>query len=263
MAVVGFNHVTDLYSINNVTENTLIRVPKDSIISTLKNYFSKDSKYHFVADQWGYPLVIDLTNVPSEAGLHDDVTTRIFIGDKNRLNNIFFPAIIVSTGSYKYVPLSLNRDHHTIEYELTKYVDGYGNSQIIRTPVAFTPGGIWEGTITIDIFSRGLRERDDLVELVAILFTDLAVDTLYRSGIIIKPTLTIGSSGDTEDRNDKLYKQSINLDVRGEWERKIPINNIVNVISICADIGNLETTPEQLDPNLEINARLTLLDAFQ
>lgn len=261
--IAGFNYVTDLYEIYHTTENTLIRYPKDAIISTLKNYFSKDSKYHFVSDEWGYPKTPDLTNVPSDAGFHDDITTRVFIGDKHRFDKIFYPAIIVSTGNFKYVPLSMSRDHHVIDYELTKFIDGYGNSQIIRTPLAFTPGGIWEGTITIDVHSRGIREIEDLVELISILFVEIAPDTLYRSGIIIKPTLSGSASSDGDDRNDKLYKRTISLDIRGEWERRIPINGIINIISICADLGNLETTPEQLAPNLEINARLTLLDAFK
>ena len=160
--ITGFNYCTDLYEIYHTTENTLIRIPKDSIIATLKNYFSKDSKYHFVADQWGYPLTPDLKNIASEAGYKDDVTTRIFIGDKHRFDKIFYPAVIVSTGSFKYVPLSMSRDHHVIDYELTQLVDGYGNSTTIRVPVAFTPGGIWEGNITIDVHSRGIREREDI-----------------------------------------------------------------------------------------------------
>lgn len=258
----GFNYVTDLYEIYNTTQNVCIRYVKDSFIATLRDYFSKDSRYHYVRDQWGYPFTPDLTNMDSSAGLHDDLTTRIYIGHKNRFDTIFYPAVLVSTGSFRSVPIGFNRDHHMVEYENLQFVDGYGNSTVIRRPVAFTPSGAWEGSVSIDILSRSQRERDDLVELIPLLFLDYNWQNFYRAGISIKPTITINASSETEDRNDKLFKQSINLDVRGEWFRKIPIDNTVDLISLCVDLGNLEVDPPVLDPNIQINANLELLDAF-
>jgi hypothetical protein len=43
----GFNQVTDLYSIYNTVQNTMIRYPKELIIGTLKEYFAQDSRYHY------------------------------------------------------------------------------------------------------------------------------------------------------------------------------------------------------------------------
>jgi hypothetical protein len=53
------------------------------------------------------------------------------------------------------------------------------------------------------------------------------------------------------------------LDIRTEWSREIPVDNILDIINICVDIGNLQTTPPTIAPNLSIVTSLELLDALQ
>ena len=258
----GFNQITDLYEIYDTVQNTLIRFPVDYIIASLKEFFSRDSRYHYVKDEWGFAKTPDLTDVDTEAGLYDDVTTRLFIGQKHRFDVIFYPAILVYYSNFRYVPISMSRDHHVVDYETVELVDGYGNSKIIRRPYALTPSGAWEGSITIEVLSRGHRERDDLVELISMFLTDYNWSNFYRAGISIKPNLSIGSYSDSEDRNDKLYRVPITLEVRGEWRREILISNFVEVINFCVDFGNLLKDPEEIAPNLEINTQVSLIESF-
>src|SRR3989304_2944057 len=63
---------SDLNQIHNVVQNTHTNVVKDIIIGILRDEFSKDSYYHFVRDQYGFPYTPDLTNKPLGAGYSDD-----------------------------------------------------------------------------------------------------------------------------------------------------------------------------------------------
>lgn len=234
---MGYNNITDLYSIYNTVQNVMIRVPKDAFIASLREFFSKDSKYHFVKDEWGYPKTPDHTDLPLDAGLYDDLTTRVYIGEQNRFDVIYYPAIIVKAGSFKYVPISLNRNRYFTEWKQQEVIDGYGNRAFMSVPDKFVLSGAWDGSINIEISSRSLRERDDLVELISMLFVDFNWNNLSRSGVSIKPDLSIGAPSESEDRNDKLFKQTITANIRGEWRREIPISNIIDTITFCVEFG--------------------------
>lgn len=259
----GFNQTSDLYDIYNVVQNTMIRFPKDMIVSSLREYFAEDSYYHYVRDEWGFPKIPEHTDLAPGAGINNDVTTRIYIGEFHRFDGIYYPAVLVRSGGSKYVPISLSRNKGGVQYENTRFVDGYGNETVFSTPSVFFFDGAWEGSINIDILTRGIKARDDLVELISIFFTELRYEEFYKAGIAIKPSISIGAPGEGEDRNDKLYKQSITLDIRTEWRREIPVTNILDIINFCADLGNLETTPHVYSPNLTINTTVELLDAIQ
>jgi hypothetical protein len=253
---------TDLFNIFNYVQNTQIFYPKQQLISTIRDVFSQDSTYHYVKDKWGYPYTPDLTDVPPDAGIHDDLTTRVWIGEA-RFDVLFYPAIIVRNGGSNYVPISINREKETILYDTTLVYDGYGNSKQYTTPVATVFAGAWEGSINIQIMSRGMRERDDLVELVSIICTDLRFEELLRSGILIK-RVSVGSPSENDDRNDKLYSQTVSLDIRSEWRREIPIDNIIDSINFCIEFGHFDKSNQFYpDPNLEINTKITLLESIQ
>lgn len=262
MVSAGFNYLSDLYGLYNVVQNTFIRMPKDAIIASLKEYFGKDSLYHYVSDEWGFPKTPDHTDLDPYAGIADDLTTRVYIGEFFRYDVIYYPAILVKGGGNRSVPISFNRDAHVVEYVSTKYVDGYGNEKIISTPSHFVFNGAWEGSINIDVITRGLRERDDLVALIGLFFVDLNWNEFFKMGISIKPTVSAGPPTETEDRNDKLFRQTITVEIRTEWRREIPILNFLDIISICTQIGNLQPNPPQTAPNLEINTKLDLLSAL-
>lgn len=251
---------SDLSSLHHVVQNSMIGYPKEIIIATLRDFFSKDSYYHYSKDAWGFANTVDHTDLPLDAGLHDDVTTRLFIGENYRNDGIYYPAILVKNGGSKYVPISINRDEGTVEWYFRQFEDGYGNSTFFKTPKCLLFRGAWEGSIVIDILSRSLRARDDLIEQIAMCFTDICFKSLQKAGVIVKP-LNVSSPSEVDDRNDKLFKQTITLDVRSEWRREIPINNLVEIIGFTTEFGNImQTSP--IAQNLTINTNYSLLDGL-
>src|SRR5690606_27391752 len=107
----------------------------------IRDEFSKDSYYHYVKDEFGFPKTPDLTNVPLGAGFNDDVTTRIFIGEHFRHDAIFYPALLVKMGSMTSTPISINRNKETVKYDVTKVIDGYGNERLFTIPTHFVFAG--------------------------------------------------------------------------------------------------------------------------
>jgi hypothetical protein len=262
---------SDLYQIHNIIQASMLVYPKEVIIATLRDFFSKDSYYHYSKDQWGFANTTDHTDLPpgadlpSGVGAHPELSntvnlsTRVFIGENYRYDGIYYPAILVKSGGSKYVPISINREQGTVQYEDIIYEDGYGNQTTVSRPSKFVTAGIWEGSIIIDVFSRSLRSRDDLVELVGMCFTEIHFDSLYDVGIIVKP-ITIGSPTETDDRNDKLFKQSITLDIRTEWRREIPITNLIDAILFIVEFGDLDNPNAPIAPNLTINTEVDVND---
>jgi hypothetical protein len=261
---------TDLYSIHNIIQASMIVYPKEIILSTLRDFFSKDSYYHYSKDQWGFPNTTDHTDmIPgsdlpvgafgSSSSNGDLLSTRLYIGENYRNDGIFYPAILVKNGGTKYVPISINREKGSVQYEDIVYEDGYGNHQVIHQPAYFVTAGIWEGQIIIDVFSRSLRSRDDLIEAIGMCFSEISVDSLYDVGIIVKPPV-VGSPSETDDRNDKLFRQSITLDIRTEWRREIPVSNIIDAISFTMTFNDLSNSNSSVSQNLTINAEINVLD---
>jgi hypothetical protein len=253
---------SDLYGLFDVVQNTQVSFPKELVIGILREFFSQDSYYHYVRDAWGFPLTPDHTDLPPDAGLHDDTTTRLYIGEAYRFDVIYYPAIVVRAGSSTYVPVSMNREKETVLNKATVVVDGYGNEKIFVQPTHFILAGAWEGQLQIDIMTRSIRARDDLVELVMLACTDLFFEEFRRSGVLMK-RVSAGGPTEMDDRNDKLYKQSVTLDIRSEWRRQIPITNLVDAINICVEFGNVQVIPAQTAPNLEIKTTVDLVSEIQ
>jgi hypothetical protein len=255
-ATGGFSR-SDLYGIYNVVQNSIFSYPKELVIGMLRDMFSQDSYYHYVADEWGFPKVNDHTDMPLEAGYHDDNTTRIFIGEAFRHDVIMYPAILVKAGSFRSVPISLSRNKYCIEYENTLFIDGYGNQAVIKTPRYLELTGAWEGQLNIDIITRDIFSRDEISGLLMLFFTDIIYEELKNAGVIVKPPQASGPS-EAEDRNqEKIYKSSITLDVRGEWRRLIPISSVLEQINICVDFSSGITNT--IAYNLEINTKVDLI----
>lgn len=155
----------------------------------------------------------------------------------------------------------MSRNKFVVQYDAVKYFDGYGNETMIVTPVSLLQNGAWEGQITIDIMARSLRGRNELADLCMIFFVDYHFEEFQNAGIVIKSASLSGDS-EADDRNDKLYKSTITLDVRSEWERSIPIQSTVDVINLCVDIGNLNQSQPTFSPNLIIETTVELNDAL-
>jgi hypothetical protein len=261
---------SDLYGLYNIVQASMLVYPKEMIIDTLRNFFAGDSYYHYSRDQWGFANTTDHTDLPPGAdlpsgpGAHPELNpnpilpTRLFIGENYRYDSIYYPAILVKSGGSRYVPISINRDQGTIYYGESLIEDGYGNQTLVRTPQSFITQGIWEGSIIVDVYSRSLRARDDLVELVGMCFAEVNFETLHQVGIIVKPPV-IGAPNEGDDRNDKLFRQSITLDIRTEWKREIPIGTLIDAIFFTVTFGGL-TADSPNSANLTINTEVSIYD---
>lgn len=257
---------SDLYYLHNIVQSSMIVYPKEVVLATLRDFFSKDSYYHYSKDQWGFPNTTDHTDLVPGSDLpsnyntpQDNLSTRVFIGENYRYDGIYYPAILVKSGGSKYVPISINREKGGIEYELIAYEDGYGNYKNISRPKYFITAGVWEGQINIDVLTRSLRSRDDLIELIGMCFAEIYVDSIYDIGVIIKPP-NIGAPTESDDRNDKLFRQNITLDVRTEWRREIPIGNIIDSIFFSVTFEDLSRENQPIAQNLTINTEVNMLD---
>jgi hypothetical protein len=261
---------SDLFDIYNVVQASMLVYPKEVIIASLRDFFSKGSYYHYSKDQWGFANTTDHTDLPLGSDLPYgkgaypelsntiNLSTRLFIGENYRYDGIYYPAILVKSGGTRYVPISINRDQDSIQYDNLIYEDGYGNQTMIHKPISLITAGAWEGSIIIDVLTRSLRSRDDLLELIGMWFVDLNFDTLVDIGIVVKPP-SISAPSETDDRNDKLFRQSITLDIRTEWRREIPIGSVIDAIMFSITFSNLSknTTPAA---NLTINTETSLTD---
>ncbi len=262
---------SDLFGVYNVIQASMIVYPKEIIIATLRDFFSHDSYYHFSKDQWGFPNTTDHTDLPSGADLPSGpgaqpllnpnpiLPTRLFIGENYRYDGIFYPAILVKSGGTRYVPISINRDQGMIKYDQFIMTDGYGNETLVRKPIALITSGAWEGSIIIDVMTRSLRARDDLVELIGMCFTEIHFDTLHDIGIIVKPIQVSGTS-ESDDRNDKLFRQTLTLDIRTEWRREIPIANTIDAIFFTSSFADLSRSNSPVAANLTVNTSTSTAD---
>lgn len=252
---------TDLNSVFNIVQNTAVVHPKEVFIESLRNFFSQDSFYRFVADEWGFPKTPDVTDFPNDAGINDDLTTRLFIGETYRYDMIFYPAILVKNGGGRFVPISFNNNEGVVHYRLMRFIDGYGNESFTSTPDYIKKSGAWEGSINIDIEAHSHRARDELTELVKVQFIEVARIDLQNAGVFVKGVRNSGPS-ETDDRNGKLYKDTVTCEIRSEWAREIPVQNAIDAINLCVDFGNLDVEPEQIAPNLRVSTTVELSDTL-
>jgi hypothetical protein len=259
---------SNLMRLHHIVQASMLVYPKEMIIGVMREFFAEDDYYHYSKDQWGFANTTDHTDLPPGAdipvgGIGSTATsnillpTRLFIGENYRYNGIYYPAILVKSGGSKYVPISINRDQDGVLYKDLIYEDGYGNQTVVHKPVAFVTAGVWEGSIVIDVLTRSLRARDDLLECLGMCFAEITFDTLHDVGIIVKPP-TIGAPSETDDRNDKLFRQSITLDIRTEWRREIPISSAIDTIFFTAQFGDVLS--QVIAPNLTINTEVSMTD---
>lgn len=252
---------SDLSRVFNIVQNSMIVYPKEAIIATLKDFFSRDTYYRYVADSFGFNKTPDQTNLAIDAGLNDNSTTRVGIFEANRFDVIFYPCLIVKHGGSRSVPISMSMDDSSVQWEIYPFDDGYGNLTFVKRPKSFIFAGAWEGTITIDVMSRSLRARDDLIQYTALCLTNIYFKELVKAGVIIKP-ISVSGPSEIEDRNDKLFKQTITCEIRTEWRREIPITNIVDIINFSIDFANLAAKNPIVAKNLSIYTTDNIINSF-
>lgn len=257
----GSSFKTDIYEIFNYYQNTLIVHPKELFIETYRSVFKEDSFYHYVDDAWGFPNTPSHVNLPLGAGMYDDATTRLYIGEMYRGDVKYYPSIFIKSLGSKSVPISMSRNKGVVQWSNVVYTDGYGHETIISTPQYYAQGGCWEGSIEISVEARNPRARDEIVEIAAIIPTDLRFEDMQIAGVIVKPA-NISAPTEIDDRNDKIFKQSITFEIRTEWERRIPITTTADMIQICCDLGNLSVDPPVYAENMQISTNVELLDSL-
>jgi hypothetical protein len=257
MASSGSIFKSDLPNLFHVVQNDMMEYPKAIIIDHLRDHFSYDSIYHYVKDEYGFAETIDHTNLPLTAGLNDNTVTRLFIGETFRQDGIMYPAILVKHGGAKSVPISINREKGSVQWDIRSIQDGYGNVSFYRVPKSFILAGAWEGSITIDIKTRSLRSRDDLGAEVMLCMTDILYESLKQAGVVCKLP-SISATTETDDRNDKVFSQTVTVDIRNEWRRELPVENVVDVINFSIEFGRIPNGP--IAPNLTINTNATFID---
>lgn len=250
---------SDLPRIFNIVQNTMIRYPKDLVLDVLKKYYEQDTYYRLVRDEFGFVKVTDNTNLPLDAGMKDNLSTRLFVGEQFKKEISMYPSILVKSNSAKYVPISANREYNSVQYDKILFEDSYGNSKQVSIPKYFILAGRWEGSLTIDILTKSVFARDELIELTTLALADIYFDDLVQNGLVIKPP-SAGSFSEQESRNDKIFKASITIDYMGEWRREIPINNIVERILFTIDFQNLDSNTSAPAPNLSIVTDVNLTD---
>lgn len=252
---------SDLHAIHNVVQNSMVTHPKEALIHELREFFSQDSYYHYVRDLFGFPKVPDHTDLLNNAGVANDDTTRIFIGEFYRFDVIYYPALLVRSAGSRFVPISMSNNKGKVVHTNTRFIDGYGNETIISIPSALVENGAWEGSITVDVETKSPRSRDELVELIAHHFINTRRDQLQVAGVFVKG-VNASASSEGDDINGKLFKQTVTYEIRSEWRREIPVNSVIDAINICVDFGNLETQPTQIAPNLRISTNVELIEAL-
>lgn len=256
MGVGGF-FSSNLFSLYNIVQNTQILFPKELLISTLREYFAQDTKYHYVKDPWGFPFTPDHTDLLPNAGTDDDLSTRIYVGSESRLDVAFYPCVLVKHTGSSFAPVSFNNESQGIQYDYRLYVDELGRQFNVQVPVGFIYAGAWDLTFSIDVMTEGPQDRATIVEAICMLFQVIARDDLTRAGLFIKSVKTDSETSELY-QNDLIFKQTINLECRGEWRRLVPVRDIIETISMCIEFGNIEQNLP--DPNLQINYQFTLDD---
>ena len=146
-----------------------------------------------------------------------------------------------------------------MQYGCRIFQDGYGNSKKITYPEAFILAGAWESSMSIDIYCKSLRDRDELVDLVSLCFTDLYHDVLLDAGVFCKP-ISVSGASEVDDRIDKLFKQSITVDIRTEWRREIPISSIIDRVLFSIDFRNIDDENSVPAANLSIKTDIDYTD---
>lgn len=260
---------SNLMSLHNMVQFSMLVYPKEIIIATLRDFFSKDDYYHFSKDQWGFVNTTDHTDLPPGADLpmihnkdganQDGLSTRLFIGENYRYDGIYYPSVLVKSGGSRYVPISINRDQDGVQYEDIIFEDGYGNQSVVHRPAYFITAGVWEGSIIIDVMTRSLKSRDEITEAIATCFTEITYDNIFDVGIVIKP-LSIGPASESDDRNDKLFRQSLTLEIRTEWRREIPIGNLIDAIFFTTSFQDVTHPGSPVAANLTVNTEVSLTD---
>lgn len=236
---------SDIYQIDNITRNVGIVHGRNLLIDSLREVFARDREYHYVSDIFGYPKTPSQTDLDLDAGLEDDLTTRIFIGASYRYEQSFLPAITVRQTGSTYRPISFNQNKWTIEYGMQRTEDGYGNVDYVRVPSKWISAGAWDQTFEIKVTSNSQEDTAAIADVVMVSLQDVWRRILERNGLFIRQLNASGETAEQVNENDPVFSISITANTYSEWRREIPIANLLERIQLCFefDLGSDKDVP--------------------
>lgn len=216
---------SNFFEDNYVIQNSAFIHPKNILIDTLRHYFSFDNTYTYRSDEYGFPLIVDL----SGTDLDTELSTEILISDTYRYDARFFPAIIIKNSGGSYKPISFNQNQ-TTKYKIDILEDDFGNKKTVNVPTHVVLDGAWEVNFDVSIYSESMVELEELAEIVTMMLQYRAWRDLRANGLFIK---SLSFSGENAEpyANDFIYSHSITLNCRSEWRVEIPIENLVERVN--------------------------------
>jgi hypothetical protein len=247
---------SNFYSRNDIIKHTAISMGKSLLIDALRELFVNDSLYPYRQDEFGFPILPDHTNLPNEeAGLQLDtdgnpispaqLSTKILVTSTYHQDVKFYPVITVKQTGGKDHPISFNQNAIQIHYRKEFIRDSYGNQVEIRTPTHYVFSDAWDQSFEIKIVAEDLVDRDQIADIVLMGLFHSKRDELRHAGLFVKD---ISMGGEVEEENLKsvskwLYTYTIIINTYSEWERAIPVRNIVERINFYFDIARTGSQP--------------------
>ena len=216
---------SNFFEDNYIIQNSAIHHPKNLLIDTLRHYFSFDNTFTYRADEYGFPLIRDLTGT----NLDTELSTEILISDTYRYDARFFPAVIVKSSGGSYKPISFNQNQ-TTKYRNELLKDDFGGEKLVNIPTHIVLTGAWDTNFDVSVYCESMVELEELTEIVTMILQYRAWRDLRSNGLFIK---TLSFSGENAEpyANDFVYSHSITLNCRSEWRVEIPIDSLVERVN--------------------------------
>ena len=248
----SFNAISDLFKLENIVELGGITYSKNILIDTLRDVFSQDRQYKYVADVYGFPLTPSELGLSSAAGLDNTETTRIYIGPSYRQDVKFNPSLIIRNTGSRYVPVSFNQDMLSVQNRVELLTDEYGNQTQLYAPAYHLRVGAYDQNIECKIIAESQVDREEIADICQTVLMSTRRLDLQNAGLFIK-TLSTGGEQEQPYANDYLYSVAINLECRTEFRIKIPISSLCERIGLCLAFGTIDG---EISDALSVNEQL-------
>ena len=247
--ISGFFSPSDIYVLDNITQNVAMEAGRNLLIDALRDGFSRDRYYRWLPDIYGFGKAPDERGLDMNAGAVDDSTTRLYIGATYKNSVAFLPSIVVKQTSMSYKPVSFNQNKWDFEYGATPIMDKQGNLVYINAPVAYSYVGLWESSFEVKITAKSLIDMSRLHDIVAIMLQSTYREVLQHNGLFVKSIRSSGEQTEDYGSNNPYYTTSISIDTLSEFRRRIPVEDTIQRFQVCVDYDILDT---DIPPSSEI-----------
>jgi len=245
----GFNAEHRVYSNffadNYIIQNVSIVQPKNLLIDVLRMHFSRDNVYTYRADEYGFPLTPDITDLNVDSVL----TTKILISDIFRHEIKFYPSITVKTSGGNYSPLSFNQNG-TLKYRKDFIDTRFMGRKEVRTPTHRVYAGAWDMNFEVTAYAESHAELEEIVEIIKMILQYVSFNELRANGLLIK-TLSVGSESAEPYANDYVFSQTVSISTRSEWRVEIPLENVIEKLVFYFDVKRTPIPGENKEASLQ------------